>query len=92
MMKSGLDSIEVAKQNGSWAFLDEIEALVVPEDLKEELAKYLDAKQFFDGLSKSVKKILLHWVVSAKRPETRQERILEIAQNASEKLKPKKFR
>ena len=92
MMKSGLDSIEVAKQNGSWAFLDEIEALVVPEDLKEELAKYLDAKQFFDGLSKSVKKILLHWVVSAKRPETRQKRILEIAQNASEKLKPKKFR
>ena len=92
MMKSGLDSIETAKRNGSWAFLDEVEALVIPEDLKEELAKYLDAKQFFDGLSKSVKKILLHWVVSAKRPETRQKRILEIAQNASEKLKPKKFR
>ncbi|MBT32187.1 MAG: hypothetical protein CMO01_21205 [Thalassobius sp.] len=92
MTKSGLDSIDIAKQNGSWSMLDEVEALVVPEDLEKELANYEDAKEFFEGLSKSAKKILLHWVMSAKRPETRQKRILEIVQNASKKLKPKQFR
>ena len=48
--------------------------------------------QYFDTLSKSSKKILLYWVISAKRKETRQKRILEIAENASQKLRPKQFR
>ncbi len=92
MRKAGFDSIEVARQNGSWSILDEVEALVVPTDLKNELAKYKASRAFFNSLSKSTKKILLHWVISAKRPETRQKRILEIAQNASKKQKPKQFR
>lgn len=92
MRKAGFDSIEVAKQNGSWSILDEVEALVVPTDLKDELAKHKASRTFFNSLSKSTKKILLHWVISAKRPETRQKRILEIAQNASKKQKPKQFR
>jgi uncharacterized protein YdeI (YjbR/CyaY-like superfamily) len=31
----------------------------------------------------------MYWIVSAKRKETRQKRILAIAENASENLKPK---
>jgi uncharacterized protein YdeI (YjbR/CyaY-like superfamily) len=92
MTKAGFDSIETAKRNGSWTILDEVEALVVPEDLKDELANYKDSIEYFDSLSKSDKKILLYWVVSAKRPDTRQKRILEIAENANRNLKPKQFR
>ncbi|MEN7550043.1 YdeI/OmpD-associated family protein [Rapidithrix thailandica] len=92
MTKAGFDSIDTAKQNGSWSILNEVEALVVPEDLKEELANYKGSKEYFDSLSKSIKKILLYWVISAKRPETRQKRILEIAENASKNLRPKQFR
>lgn len=92
MEKEGCKSIEIAKENGSWTILDEIEALIVPEDLKEELANHKNSFEYFDSLSKSDKKILLHWVVSAKRKETRQKRILEIAENASANLKPKQFR
>ena len=92
MTKAGLASIATAKQNGSWTFLDEIEALVIPEDLATALANHKGAMDYFDGLSKSAKKILLHWVISAKRPETRQKRVIEIAENASENLKPKQFR
>ncbi|KYG72306.1 uncharacterized protein YdeI (YjbR/CyaY-like superfamily) [Roseivirga ehrenbergii] len=92
MTEAGLASIATAKQNGSWTFLDKIEALVIPEDLTAALANHKGATDYFDGLSKSAKKILLHWVISAKRPETRQKRILEIAENASENLKPKQFR
>ena len=92
MTQAGLASIETAKQNGSWTFLDEIEALVIPEDLAAALAKHKGATDYFDGLSKSAKKILLHWIISAKRTETRQKRVSEIAENASENLKPKQFR
>lgn len=92
MKEEGYKSIEIAKKNNFWTILDEVEALVMPEDLKEELANYKGSAEYFDGLSKSAKKILLHWVVSAKRTETRQKRILEIAESASENLKPKQFR
>lgn len=92
MTKAGLASIATAKQNGSWTFLDEIEALVIPEDLAAALAHHKGATDYFDGLSKSAKKMLLHWVISAKRPETRQKRVSEIAGNASKNLKPKQFR
>ena len=92
MKEEGYKSIEIAKENGSWTILDEVEALVIPEDLKEEFVNYKGSMEYFDSLSNSAKKILLHWVVSAKRNETRQKRILEIAENASENLKPKQFR
>ena len=92
MKEEGYKSIEIAKENGSWIFLDEVEALLIPEDLKREFVNYKGSMEYFDGLSKSVKKILLYWIVSAKRKETRQKRILEIAENASKNLKPKQFR
>jgi len=92
MKEEGYKSIEIAKENGSWTFLDEVEALLIPKDLKGEFENYKGSKEYFDSLSKSAKKILLYWVVSAKRKETRQKRILEVAENASENLKPKQFR
>jgi len=92
MKEEGYKSIEIAKENGSWTFLDEVEALLIPEDLKGEFVNYKGSMEYFDSLSKSVKKILLYWIVSAKRKETRQKRILEIAENASKNLKPKQFR
>ena len=92
MTKSGYDSIDTAKQNGSWTLLDKVEALVIPEDLKEGFATYTGSLEYFDSLSKSDKKILLYWVFSAKRSETRHKRILQIAESASINLKPKQFR
>lgn len=92
MKNKGYKSIEVAKKNGSWTILDKVEALVIPSDLKEKLANYKGSFEYFDSLSKSAKKHLLYWVSSAKRIETREKRMIEIAENASKKLKPKQFR
>lgn len=92
MQEAGFKSIEIAKENGSWTILDEVEAIIIPQDLSDELAKRKHAAQYFNGLSKSVKKGLLYWLVSAKRKETRQKRLLEIADNASLNMKPKQFR
>lgn len=92
MREEGYKSIEIAKENGSWTILDEVEALVIPTDLYEEFLNYKGSMDFFNSLSNSAKKILLYWIVSAKRKETRQKRILEIVENASNNLKPKQFR
>ncbi len=92
MKSAGYRSIEIAKENGSWTLLDEVEALVIPKDLRDELANHQGSMEYFDSLSKSAKKGLLYWVVSAKRKETRQKRILSIAENAANNLKPKAFR
>lgn len=92
MTKAGFDSIAIAQQNGSWSMLDDVEALVVPADLKEALSNYEGATGYFDNLSRSNKKMLLYWVVSAKRAETRQKRIKEIAECAGKNLKPNQFR
>ena len=92
MTKAGFKAVERAKQNGSWTILDQVEALILPEDLKQALAGYKNALEYFDGLSKSNKKMLLYWIISAKRQETRQKRINELAELADKGQKPKQFR
>jgi len=92
MMQAGLKSVEVAKENGSWTYLDVIDQLIIPDDLEQAFEKHPNSKSFFLSLSKSVRKGILYWVLDAKRPETRQKRIQEIAEQASQNLKPKPFR
>ncbi len=91
MTKAGLESIERAKENGSWTILDTVEELIISDDLEEAFEANPGSKEFFLSLSKSIRKMMLYWVVSAKRPETRQNRIIEIAESAAQKLKPKQF-
>ena len=92
MTDAGLKSIEIAKENGSWIILDEVEALIIPTDLENAFAERPIAKDFFMSLSKSVKKIILSWLVFAKTTETRQKRIAEIIESAEQHLKPKHIR
>lgn len=89
MTEAGLAKIEVAKQNGSWNILDSIEELVIPDDLKQELANNEAANKFFDSLSRSSKKNILYWIESAKRPETRAKRIETTINSAAQNKKPK---
>jgi uncharacterized protein YdeI (YjbR/CyaY-like superfamily) len=89
MSNAGLASIEIAKQNGSWTILDEVEELKVPQDLEEAFQKHEGSKDYYLSLSKSNRKAILQWIVLARRPETRQQRIDEIARLAKQKIKPK---
>ncbi len=60
MVKAGLDSIEQAKQNGSWTVLDHVEELIIPKDLEKAFKSKPGSKKHFLGLSKSVRKIYLY--------------------------------
>lgn len=91
MTQAGLDSIETAKQNGSWTILDEVEELIIPADLETAFKKHNGSKEYFLGLSKSLKKMMLSWIVLARRPETRQKRIAEIAECTARQETPKHF-
>jgi len=91
MAKAGLDSIEIAKQNGSWTLLDDVEELKIPEDMAEAFGNHRGSEAYFLSLSKSVRKAVLQWLVTAKRPETRSKRIAEIAELAVRHQKPKQF-
>lgn len=91
MAPAGLEIIEIAKQNGSWNLLDEVEKLIVPEDLDQALKANPGAEEYFLNLSKSTRKFMLTWILFAKSPETRQKRINEIAELAAKGQKPKQF-
>jgi len=79
---AGLAAIETAKANGSWASLDAVEALRIPDDLAAALAADPIANSRFEAYAKSVKKLALHRLNSAKRAETRSRRIDEIVGQA----------
>ena len=85
MTAAGFESIATAKQNGSWVILDEVEELTIPKDLSKAFRSQAGSKAFFTGLSKSAKKMILQWIVLAKRPETRQKSIDEVAALAAKK-------
>lgn len=92
MAEAGMASIEVAKQNGSWTILDDVEALIIPPDLEAAFAGKPPSKAYFQSLGKSAQKLILSWLVLAKTPETRQKRLAEIVESAAKQLKPKHMR
>ncbi|MBL7950195.1 MAG: YdeI/OmpD-associated family protein [Flavobacteriales bacterium] len=75
MTAAGLKVIEVAKANGSWSALDDVEALVVPADLGKALAKNKTAKKHFEAFPPSARKFILYHIGSARTVETRTKRI-----------------
>jgi uncharacterized protein YdeI (YjbR/CyaY-like superfamily) len=89
MTPAGLKCIEIAQQNGSWNLLDTVDALLVPDDLEQALLSKSNAKTFFEAQSKSAKKMMLYWLVSAKTTETRCKRINLITESCQKGEKPK---
>jgi uncharacterized protein YdeI (YjbR/CyaY-like superfamily) len=83
MAPAGLAAIERAKANGSWEVLDSVERLEVPDDLAAALASRPPAADHFAAFPPSARKMLLGWVATARRPETRATRIIQIAEAAA---------
>lgn len=87
MTPIGLAKIEAAKKDGSWNALDAIDKLVIPEDLLEQFSPNPEAKRNFEAFSNSSKKIILFWIASAKREETRRKRVEETVRLAAQNIK-----
>ena len=86
MTEAGLKTIEVAKANGSWTSLDAVENLEVPPDLEQALRNQQPAWDHFQAFSRTGKKSILYWLTSAKRPDTRQQRLNKIVELAVQNI------
>ncbi len=84
MRERGRRAIEVAKANGWWEILDDVEDLVEPEDLATALDAVPDARTAWDAFPPSARKQMLFWVVTAMRSETRRGRIDQVVERAAE--------
>ena len=89
MHKSGLEKIKIAKENGSWSALDDVENEVIPKDLKAAFNTNKAAFHNYQNFSPSYRKGYLYWLNQAKRETTRQNRIKEIIKlcNANQKTR-----
>ncbi|MEM6803181.1 MAG: YdeI/OmpD-associated family protein [Bacteroidota bacterium] len=89
MHEAGLATIEASKANGLWNFMDDVDNLIIPKDLANELSKLEGAAAFFDSINPSSKRFVLRWIKLAKTDKTRQSRIKKLAMLSAkeEKLK-----
>jgi uncharacterized protein YdeI (YjbR/CyaY-like superfamily) len=89
MSPAGLQTIEIAKANGMWDALNDVENLIVPDDLKKEFDTNEIAFDHWEKFPRSSKKAILKWISEAKRPETRVARINETVKLAGENVRVK---
>lgn len=83
MEAAGLAMVEIAKQNGRWDFLNDVEKLILPEDLKLALGQNAEAERYFQNFPPASKRGILEWIKNAKQADTRKKRIEETVRKAS---------
>ncbi len=84
IMPAGMEMIELAKQTGTWNALGVVDALSVPDDLQMAFDKNEIALTNWNAFSRSARWMILAWILSAKRTETRSKRIEETVRLAAE--------
>ena len=91
LREPGLRAIERAKANGSWGTLDDVEALVIPDDLAAAFAAAPGTRDAFDRLSRTNRRIILQRIATAKRPDTRARRVASAVSAVAEDRPPGRF-
>jgi uncharacterized protein YdeI (YjbR/CyaY-like superfamily) len=84
---AGQALIDAAIADGRWTKLDAVEALEVPDDLAAAFDARPGARATWESFPRSVKRGDLEWVAQAKRAETRERRIVELADLAAAGLR-----
>lgn len=78
MQPAGRDAITQSKRLGLWNVMQDVDALVVPDDLQILLYKDATAATYFETCPPSYKRNVLRWLKSAKTERTRQKRLHSI--------------
>lgn len=79
MQPAGEKSIEAGKASGLWSFMDDVDALIVPDDLRATLDDTPGAAGFFDTAAPSYRRNVLRWIKLAKTEPTRRKRLDQTA-------------
>jgi uncharacterized protein YdeI (YjbR/CyaY-like superfamily) len=84
MHASGLAAVDTAKATGQWDALADVEALVVPADLRSALEHRAPASFEFDAFPPATRRNILRWIAHAKTEPTRTKRITATAVQAQQ--------
>ncbi len=84
MTDAGRRAADVARENGWWTIYDTVEDLIEPDQLALALDQSEKARNAWDGFPPSARKMMLWWVVSAAREDTKSKRIGTIVEKASQ--------
>lgn len=87
MTEAGRQSVLISKQNGLWNFMDDVDALIKPQDFIKCLEDNPPAMQCFDAFGVSSKRFMLRHIKIAKTADTRAKRISEISLLAKQNKK-----
>lgn len=87
MTEAGRRTIVMAKENGWWTIFDAVEDLIEPDELRDALDAVPAARSHWDEFSASARKLMLWWVISTARADTRSRRIESIVAEAQEDRK-----
>ncbi|MGN7886023.1 YdeI/OmpD-associated family protein [Dyadobacter endophyticus] len=83
MRPQGQAMIDLARETGAWDSLETAGNAVVPDDLQKAFDANPAAFENFGKFAPSSKRLILEWILNAKRPETRQRRITQSVEMAS---------
>ena len=84
---AGAAAVAAAQESGMWTLMDQVEDLVVPDDLAEAFDRHPGSREHWESWSASAQKLILTWIVLAKRPETRAARVGTTAEKAAQGIK-----
>lgn len=83
MEPAGVAAVAVAKETGMWTLMDAVEDCIVPDDLAAAFDRHPGSREHWESWSPSAHKLMLSWIVLAKRPETRAARVETTAEMAA---------
>ncbi len=92
MTSVGLAMITLAKKTGRWKALEAVQDSAIPADLQTMFDRNKTAFKNFQTFPPSSKRIILEWILNAKKPETRHRRINETIRLAEKNIKANHYR
>lgn len=87
MRPTGQKVIDEAKASGKWDEHADAQNLVVPDDLRVALEASKSALTHFSAFPPSSRRLILQWISSAKKPETRERRIARTVELAAQNIR-----
>lgn len=83
MEPAGAAAVATAKETGAWTLMDPVEDRIVPDDLAAAFDLHPGSREHWESCSPSAQKLILTWIVLAKKPETRAVRVATTAEKAA---------
>lgn len=87
MTPYGQAFIDLARQTGTWDALDSAQQTLIPPDLQKLFNKNKMALKNFRAFPPSSQRMILEWITTAKKPETRAQRIAKTVELAAANIK-----